>query len=240
MEFSEREKGLVLSIIGKVEAQRRAGNETLPLMGFGGLFALLDQTEIDFCRGILKINPYDYGFKGSYIGEISLPRPGDLMAIHGQEYKLKGGDSKTIPIQYLPLLAWMGFSALNETMRRELGRHLLVFSGYRSPAYQLCLFLGRLKQKSWDFSRVLETTAMPGYSEHGDLDNTAVDFIPAEGVPDNGSLVEHFAGSQEFGWLTEKADQHNFRLSYPRDNQWGVVFEPAHWRFFVTGFAGRF
>jgi LAS superfamily LD-carboxypeptidase LdcB len=42
-------------------------------------------------------------------------------------------------------------------------------------------------------------------------------------------LNEAFEKTQAFEWLIENATRFNFRLSYPRKNNMGIVYEPWHW-----------
>ena len=42
-------------------------------------------------------------------------------------------------------------------------------------------------------------------------------------------LEEEFERSDAFAWLTRRAGEFGFRMSYPRDNPHGVAYEPWHW-----------
>ena len=42
---------------------------------------------------------------------------------------------------------------------------------------------------------------------------------------------EAFEGTGAFDWLQRHAARYGFRLSYPRGNPHGIVYEPWHWRF---------
>ena len=72
---------------------------------------------------------------------------------------------------------------------------------------------------------------MPGYSEHGNPVNHAIDFTNENGI--NGFSDNQTAGDfeslPEFDWLMKNANQFNFYLSYPENNPYGVAFEPWHW-----------
>ena len=89
--------------------------------------------------------------------------------------------------------------------------------------------------KAWrkmkDFARQIESIltqiAIPGFSEHHS--GLAVD-IHADGI---NTLEEEFELTQEFLWLKENASRFDFRLSYPRDNDQGIIYEPWHW--YYTG-----
>lgn len=104
------------------------------------------------------------------------------------------------------------------------GITLLPFSGFRSYQYQMQLIATRLKS-----GRVLEDIlthiAIPGFSEHHS--GRAVD-VHAAGRP---LLEEAFENTAEFAWLSANAARFGFRLSYPRENSSGIIYEPWHWYF---------
>jgi D-alanyl-D-alanine carboxypeptidase len=70
---------------------------------------------------------------------------------------------------------------------------------------------------------VLRTMAAPGFSEHHT--GRAIDI----GVPDKPPLTEDFALTSAFQWLGAHAPGFGFRLSYPKDNPQGFIYEPWHW-----------
>lgn len=115
-------------------------------------------------------------------------------------------------------------------MFNDIGKKLLVRSGYRSPAYQLFLLGWYLNMYDFDVGKTLERVAMPGYSEHCVADNVAIDFITEDGVPQ-----EHddrcFEDTQEYKWLLKNAEEFGFKESFPKDNEFGTMYEPWHWRY---------
>lgn len=98
------------------------------------------------------------------------------------------------------------------------------FSGFRSVLYQRDLIRRHL-QRGRDLSAILTHIAIPGFSEHHS--GRAVD-IHAEGHP---VLEESFEKTPEFDWLARNAGGFGFQLSYPRNNPWGIIYEPWHWYF---------
>ena len=79
----------------------------------------------------------------------------------------------------------------------------------------------RLKGISED--DIFKVNASPGFSEHHT--GKAVD-INTTGFP---PLEEEFENSDAFQWLSLNANDFGFRLSYPRENRFGMVYEPWHW-----------
>ncbi len=104
--------------------------------------------------------------------------------------------------------------------------HLQPFSGFRSYLHQKRLIENHLKNGR-QLESILTHIAIPGFSEHHS--GCAVD-IHAEGNP---VLEEAFENSEEFSWLNKNAIRFGFRLSYPRVNEVGIIYEPWHW--FYTG-----
>lgn len=114
--------------------------------------------------------------------------------------------------------AWLQMR--EEALQKDI--FLMPFSGFRSYLYQKSLIEKHLKN-----GRVLEDIlthiAIPGFSEHHS--GRAID-IHAKDKP---LLEEEFENTVEFKWLIENAAQFGFRLSYPRSNSYGIIYEPWHW-----------
>jgi len=105
---------------------------------------------------------------------------------------------------------------------REHGLALDAISGYRSHAYQLGIFR-RKRERGLSVDEILAVNAAPGFSEHHS--GNALDI----GTPGEPPAEESFEHSAAFAWLCDNAERFGFRLSYPRDNPHGIVYEPWHW-----------
>ena len=99
---------------------------------------------------------------------------------------------------------------------------LQVVSAYRSLDYQAGIIRRKL-EKGQAVEEILRVSAAPGYSEHHT--GRAVD-ITTPGFP---VLEEEFEQSEAFAWLTLHAGDFGFHLSFPRENLFGVAYEPWHW-----------
>ena len=95
-------------------------------------------------------------------------------------------------------------------------------SAYRSLEYQVNL-IQRKVEAGESIGQILTRIAAPGYSEH--QGGCAVD-VTSPGID---SLTEFFEETQTFRWLVASAVDHQFVLSYPRSNPYGVIYEPWHW-----------
>lgn len=99
---------------------------------------------------------------------------------------------------------------------------LMPFSGFRSYLHQKMLIDRHLKNGR-PLEDILTHIAIPGFSEHHS--GRAID-IHAYGHP---VLEEAFENTEEFQWLSKNATRFGFRLSYPRNNTHGIIYEPWHW-----------
>ena len=104
----------------------------------------------------------------------------------------------------------------------DAGVQLLLVSGFRSIRHQADLIRRKLAAGQ-SIDKILTVNAAPGFSEHHT--GRAVD-IATRGCP---PLTEAFEATEAFRWLTENANRFDFEMSYPRDNRYGIVYEPWHW-----------
>lgn len=123
--------------------------------------------------------------------------------------------------QHLTPLAASAWRRMRESASDE-GVILQAVSAFRSIDYQIGLIESKLA-RGQTIEQILEVNAAPEYSEHHSgraLDLTTPGYPPLE---------EAFADSPAFTWLTKRAHEFRFALSYPRNNTHGVVYEPWHW-----------
>lgn len=96
-------------------------------------------------------------------------------------------------------------------------------SGFRSYLYQAKLIERQLGQGR-TIEEILTGNAIPGFSEHHT--GRAIDIIKDPSIPEDA-----FHETDTFQWMLENAGRFGFRLSYPRENPHGMIFEPWHWYF---------
>jgi D-alanyl-D-alanine carboxypeptidase len=102
------------------------------------------------------------------------------------------------------------------------GIELQAVSAFRSVEYQAGI-ISRKLDAGQSMAQILKVSAAPGYSEHHSgraLDISTPGFEPLE---------EAFENSPAFEWLQESAGDYGFALSFPRNNQHGLAYEPWHW-----------
>ncbi|MEO0396421.1 MAG: D-alanyl-D-alanine carboxypeptidase family protein [Cyanobacteria bacterium P01_A01_bin.137] len=113
------------------------------------------------------------------------------------------------------------------TQARAAGIRLDVISGFRSLEDQEYLFFELKAERGQTTQTRAEVSAPPGYSEHHT--GYAVDFI--DGAQPAADLSPAFENTQAFGWLKENAAYYGFEMSFPKDNDQNVAYEPWHWRY---------
>ena len=102
------------------------------------------------------------------------------------------------------------------------GVRLLIVSGFRSFEYQAGLIRNKLAAGQ-AIADILKVNAAPGFSQHHS--GCAVDVA----TPGSRPLTEEFETSAAFAWLTRRAAEFGFSMTYPRGNPCGFIYEPWHW-----------
>lgn len=104
----------------------------------------------------------------------------------------------------------------------KAGIQLLIVSGFRGVDYQAGLIRKKI-EAGQAIGDILKVNAAPGHSEHHT--GRAVDIA----TPGSRPLTEEFEDTDAFRWLESRAVEFGFSLTYPRDNPWGILYEPWHW-----------
>jgi D-alanyl-D-alanine carboxypeptidase len=144
------------------------------------------------------------------------------LAAHREARELEcvGEDSIGRPLRMTPRCAerWHPLQAAAS----EDGIEMLLISAFRSVEHQRGIFLRKLARGE-SLRDILCVNAAPGYSEHHS--GRALDL----GTPGCEDLSLAFEATAAFSWLCENAARFDFELSYPRDNPFGIAYEPWHW-----------
>lgn len=197
--------------------------------GWDDLCANVSKPAQELAMQVRELNTKDYGVERPSVNPAE-PSRDELEVVSNQTYHTRE-DTFSIPDRLAARSSYQYFQLMNYQMQEDIGRQLVIQSGYRSPAYQLFVFLFQLQHNDWDVSQTLKRVALPGNSEHaGDpqaFDLRAKTFI---GHHDN----YDFARTAEFRWMKEHANDFGFYLSYPKNSNTGTQFEPWHWRYAKT------
>lgn len=121
----------------------------------------------------------------------------------------------------LDVRAYAAWTAMKDAAARD-GITLQLVSAFRSIAYQHDLIQRKLARGD-SIATILAVNAAPGFSEHHT--GRALDI----GTPGFAHLEVEFEQSPAFTWLTSRAHEFGFRMSFPRGNPYGVQYEPWHW-----------
>lgn len=164
------------------------------------------QVEKDFLEELFFANARQYGFLGDkVITEISAPIPErDRRKVGRTGHFLYRGKSE----------------ALYDKLQKDVGSKIVLTSGIRSVVKQSHLFLAKTIQSKGNLSKASRSLAPPGHSYHGigDFDVGKVGF-------GRKNFTEAFASTDEYKRLV---DLGYVDIRYPRDNMFGVRYEPWH------------
>lgn len=183
---------------------------------------MLDADENKVVDWLLGLTPEDVEVKTPFCG-LEEPTPETEFHVFN-EAKIVHKDDGSIKTyedtNYVPLGAWKSWQSLSGAMAADGLTPPEIMSAYRSPAYQTAVLCYRLSHHLDQPLEVFREMSLPGYSQHGLTKNCAIDLI----------TDVSFASSREYKWLLDNAASYGFYLSYPENNQDGIIFEPWHWQ----------
>jgi len=197
-----------------------AGPEALLLLELPALYAPLDDADRAFLEEIRNQPGGD--------PEVGIPADVEWVRVEGQVARTPKGD-QTIGVQLVTQPVWRAFTALDLEMRSDLGRGLLIGSGYRSPAYQLQLIVELMPRFDYSLEKTLVHVTLPGASDHNRVDRLGVDFVSERGVDLAYGDAAAFMALREYGWLVEHAARFGFVPDPPKEGE--PIASPWHWRF---------
>jgi D-alanyl-D-alanine carboxypeptidase len=174
----------------------------------------------EYRQGIAALHA-EFGIPADYAQKRQLPLCEEARELVSIGTDILGREQRLAP---RAAAAW---EAMRAAAERD-GVRLLAVSGFRSVEYQATLIRRKL-DRGMAVADVLKINAAPGYSEHHT--GRALDLTTPESQP----LEVGFETTAAYAWLTRHADEHGFRLSYPRNNPHGINYEPWHWAFHDTG-----
>ena len=160
--------------------------------------------EKDFLEELFSANARSYGFFGEKVitSMTESVQSKDRQKVGRTGHFLYKGESE----------------ALYKKLKKDLGSTIVLTSGIRSVVKQTHLFLAKTIQSKGNLSRASRSLAPPGHSYHGigDFDVGKVGF-------GRKNFSEAFAQTAEYKRLVELG---YVDIRYPRDNLFGVRYEP--------------
>ncbi len=221
-DFSPRDQKLIVTILHTlgplIKDKQRSGSA--PLLNWSELRQSLDNKQRILIERFRRFS--------SEADNDNDPAQPPLVRLDNQSI-FRNGRAKAIPPQYVTQAVYDAYILMNKHMQKDLGTILRIESGYRSSAYQLYLFLSHLPRYRFNMAKTNRHVALPGQSEHGSLQNPAIDLINAAGI--NGeNNPRNFRLLPEYRWMTLHAAGYGFKLSFPEATI-DSAFEPWHWRY---------
>ena len=125
--------------------------------------------------------------------------------------------------QWLERRAAVQWLAMLESAKLD-GVVLMAVSGFRSFDYQRTIIERKLAA-GLTIEQIICVSALPGFSEHHT--GRAIDI----GTPGCPPVTEAFEQTLAYEWLTRRGQDFEFCMTFPRANQFGVIYEPWHWVF---------
>lgn len=225
--LSEPEVALLKSTLKNLDPliTQRKREGTAPVMTFEELYVPLKSEQAAFLDEIRRLDPAGLGGSSR---KLPAPTGQESFVRLDHQTNIKEGRPVRMDSQYLPRPAFEAYQRMMAAIEADLGKRLLVESGYRSPAYQLYLFLFYLPKHGTSIRETNRHVALPGCSEHGSPAFQAIDFITPAGINGEDRPGE-FEELQEYGWLQARAREFGFYLSYPSGGP--SAFEPWHWHY---------
>jgi D-alanyl-D-alanine carboxypeptidase len=171
----------------------------------------------DRVRSVLE----ELGIEAGYIANCRMPLQRECANLVAIEPDVFGRQP------HLDAEAYGAWSAM-KAAAAEAGIALQIISAFRSIEYQKDLILRKLARGE-SLVSILQVNAAPGFSEHHS--GRALDI----GCSGYSHLEIEFERSPAFAWLGIHAARFGFYLSFPRDNPYGVQYEPWHWCYKKAG-----
>lgn len=116
---------------------------------------------------------------------------------------------------------------------RDDGVWIIPVSAFRTIEQQKILFQDQVKRLGSE-EAAAKVSAPAGYSEHHT--GYAVDLADGFHKPD---LTFEFEQTNAYQWLSLRAQEYGFELSFPPGNPQGISYEPWHWRFIGSSHAAQ-
>lgn len=201
-----------------------------PTVAVERFLVALDPGQREVVDRIMNLSPRDYGVGTPFAGELE-PVPADLVTVSGQRF-VEDGVEKTIGDRYVPRPVFDAYGRMNDAFIREHpSRSLLIVSCYRSPAYQVAVFIDWLvNHYGGDVGQTIRHASPPRYSEHTIASKAAIDFKNVDGSPSSRDPGD-FKDTVEYAWLRRRAGSFGFHESWPEGNEFGMRAEPWHWQY---------
>jgi hypothetical protein len=201
-----------------------------PTIALDAFKASLDPEQQRIVTQILELNPQDYGVKTPFVGVLE-PVPDDLVRVSGQNFT-DHGKQAILDDKYVPRHIFEAYSRMNKKFTTDHSdRTLLIGACYRSPAYQIVVFINWLiNGYGGDIGKTIRHASPPTYSQHTVASKAAIDFKTIDGSPSD-DHPEDFKDTTEYAWLRQHASEFDFYESWLEGTEFGMRAKPWHWQY---------
>jgi len=211
-----KDKELLQSISIKLkETQRLVGYGNFNLLSYDDLLhtaknhskvGRFSKEELDYIESVFYTHATEYGFYGKKV-----------------TYKLsdKIAKKETVKIPHTGHYLYKGEPVdVYERLKREIGPSIILTSGVRSVVKQLDLFLYKAHKLNGNYSEAAHSLAPPGYSFHGVSDfDVGKQGLGYKNFTSSFAKTKEYSDLQKLGYIS---------IRYPKNNPFGVRFEPWH------------
>lgn len=219
----------ILSALQAAFAKLKERGELTPVISLKLLKSALTTEQCGIVDQIIELDPANYGVNTPYAGDLE-PVPHDLVMLTGQRC-FENNKEVVLADVFVPRQIFEAYSKMSEAFQIEHPfRSLLIGSCYRSPAYQVIVFINWLTFKyKGDVARTIRHVSPPSYSQHTRAQNAAIDFKNIDGSPSD-EAPSTFKQTIEYEWLQRHANNFGFYESWVEGNEFGMRAEPWHWQ----------
>lgn len=195
------------------------------------LYNNINEEEAQIVKWLMSLRPENIEVHTEFRGYEEPDTETDFEIIERERTitRTDGTEKTYTEINYVPRRVYKAWNSMLKTMEKDISKSMIIFSGYRSPAYQVLLICYKLSRNNYNPDIVFHKSSLPGFSQHGLLENTALDIDVPERLTDLEN-PEKLASTPQYQWLLENANKFGFVLSYPKDNEEGIDYEPWHWQ----------
>jgi hypothetical protein len=201
-EDSPRQRAMVDSIAAALAGPMKARTpEEALLVDLESLYAPLDAEQRAFMEAIRRLPGADPSRE---------PAEGiEWVRVEGQVVVTAEGE-RSMSLQLLPPDIWRAYHEMNESMKSDVGRGLVIGSGYRTPAHQLFIFVSYMPYYEYSWEKTRPHVSLPGASDHNRPERQGIDFVSETGVDLRYGDAAGFEALDEYRWLRANAERFGF------------------------------
>ena len=214
--LSSVEIDAIIDILNKFQTSPSALNA--PTFSFKDLFKILSNAEQRLVSDLCNLSPE--------LAKLEARALDKLVVTVADDYSKR--------FVRVHLTVYKSFNKMNAALIQQTSQRLSITSGYRSPAYQVLIFLRELYNADFNIARAERVAKLPSESEHAHYPSHAIDVAIEQSQIGKKEISTNFEETDAYRWMVTHAGKYGFSLSYPENNQKNTIFEPWHWLYAVS------